>query len=263
MNKYDRCFNRVEKASLINDAFAFSWYNLLCKIHLGKNNAPIDMTYGVPLISVLLPRGNIDSEKLKWIKEVLFPKLNTKYFLSEAFYYLMLYSYYNKEEREKLMALLVEMELLQSIEYKEHAATSTFDIKTPDGKNYRIIRAIPDINEFLPYRRYCHDVVFKGLKDNNNFSALSGCFSTFDSLFGNLHFHSFLLCDGLVYDLSRNIMTEPGFYFDELRYHQELLQSSGEIIDGISKLESSDPDFRKSELAPFLKYSINMRMKRR
>lgn len=265
MNKYDKKFHSVENERITTK---YQKLSLAASVKFYALN-----NYRIEDLSNLLSSDSnetlvynffeLDNRPLKfveWMKINILPKLNKGALIS-----LFIQNLTNNLIAEDIETINYLMEsfkltgLIKNIKLEKNV----FYMTLLNGKIVKFTKRLDDIEQVKQYRCNCHSVSYQYFSRMFLDDIETYCVTIMEKgLYNKDRYHTFLLHDGIVHDLSRNFAMKYDDYKELFNFKILNFVNGRQMLKNIENLKNRDLEFKKSNVCDVLKYAMHKQLKK-
>lgn len=265
MDKYNKIFHNVEHERI---STKYKRFCLAASVKFYALN-----NYRIEDLSNLLSSDSnetlvynffeLDNRPLKfveWMKINILPKLNKGALIS-----LFIENLTNNLIVEDLEAINQLMEsfkltgLIKNIKLEK----KVFHMTLLNGKIVKFTKRLDDIEQVKQYRCNCHSVSYQYFSRMFLDDTETYCVTIMEKgLYNKDRYHTFLLHDGIVHDLSRNFAMKYDDYKELFNFKILNFVNGRQMLKNIERLKNKDLEFKKSNVCDVLKYAMHKQLKK-
>ena len=265
MNKYNKKFHSVENERIITKyqklslAASVKFYVL--------SNYRVEDLYNLlssdsheTLVYSFFELDNRPRKFVEWMKTNILPELNKGALIS-----LFIQNLTNNLIAEDIETINYLMEsfkltgLIKNIKLEKNV----FHMTLLNGKIVKFTKRLDDIEQVKQYRCNCHSVSYQYFSRMFLDDVETYCVTIIEKgLYNKDRYHTFLLHDGIVHDLSRNFAMKYDDYKELFNFKILNFVNGRQMLKNIENLKNRDLEFKKSDICDVLKYAMHKQMKR-
>lgn len=264
-NKYDKKFHSVENERIITKyqklslAASVKFYVL--------SNYRVEDLYNLlssdsheTLVYSFFELDNRPIKFVEWMKTNILPKLNKRALIS-----LFIQNLTNNLVVENLEAInqLMKSFKLTGLIRDIKLVKNIFYITLLNGKTVRFTKRLDDLEQIKQYSCNCHNVSYQYFNRMFLDDMETYCVTIMEKgVYNKDRYHTFLLHDGIVHDLSRNFVMKYDDYKELFNFKIINFVNGRQMLKNIENLKNRNLEFKQSDMCDVLKYAIHKQLKK-